>query len=128
MDEKRKIIDLVSQGKISAEEAAKLLQALNPKSKVIKKGKRLILQVKKEGAEKPKVNLTIPLNLAKIGLSFLSKNGKINASFGNSNFDFSSINWKEIIEMATSEEIGELLYLEVEEDDGSITLVRVFVE
>jgi len=119
---------MVTEGKISAEEAAKLLQALNPKSKVIKKGKRLILQVKKEGAEKPKVNLTIPLNLAKIGLSFLSKNGKINASFGNSNFDFSSINWKEIIEMATSEEIGELLYLEVEEDDGSITLVRVFVE
>ncbi|NQV18536.1 MAG: hypothetical protein HQ534_08335 [Armatimonadetes bacterium] len=128
MDEKRKIIDLVSQGKISAEEAAKLLQALNPKTQIIKKGKRLVLQVKKEGAEKPKVNLSIPLNLAKISISFLSKNGKINASFGNSNFDFSSINWKEIIEMATSGEIGELFYLEVEEDDGSITLVRVFVE
>jgi len=128
MDEKRKIIDLVSQGKISAEEAAKLLQALNPKTQVIKKGKRLVLQVKKEGAEKPKVNLSIPINLAKIGISFLSKNGKINASFGKSNFDFSSINWKEIIEMATSGEIGELFYLEVEEDDGSITTIRVFVE
>ena len=128
MDEKRKIIDLVSQGKISAEEAAKLLQALNPKTQFIKKGKRLVLQVKKEGAEKPKVNLSIPINLAKIGISFLSKNGKINASFGKSNFDFSSINWKEIIEMATSGEIGELFYLEVEEDDGSITTIRVFVE
>ena len=128
MDEKRKIIDMVSEGKLSAGEATKLLQALKPKSKVIKKGKRLVLQVKKEGTEKPKVNLSIPLSLAKIGISFLSKHGKINASFGNSNFDFSSINWKEIIEMAALGEIGELLYLEVEEDDGSITVIRIFVE
>ena len=79
MDEKRKILDMVAEGKITAEEAAKLLQALNPKPKIHGNGKRLVFQIIQEGSSKPKVNIAIPIKLAKFGLNFIPKNGKINA-------------------------------------------------
>ena len=128
MDEKRKILDMVAEGKITAEEAAKLLQALNPKPEIHRNGKRLVFQIIQEGSSKPKVNIAIPIKLAKFGLNFIPKNGKINASFGNSNFDMSSINWKEIFDMASSGETGELFYMEIEEEDKPPTTIRIFVE
>ncbi|MCK4311516.1 MAG: hypothetical protein KAW88_02145 [Candidatus Cloacimonetes bacterium] len=128
MEDKRKILDMVAEGKITAEEAAKLLQALNPNPKIRGNGKRLVFQIIQEGSSKPKVNIAIPIKLAKFGLNFIPKNGKINASFGNSNFDMSSINWKEIFDMASSGETGELFYMEIEEEDKPPTTIRIFVE
>ena len=128
MEDKRKILDMVAEGKITAEEAAKLLQALNPKPKIHGNGKRLVFQIIQEGFSKPKVNIAIPIKLAKFGLNFIPKNGKINASIGDSNFDMSSINWKEIFDMASSGETGELFYMEVEEEDKPPTTIRIFVE
>ena len=128
MEDKRKILDMVAEGKITAEEAAKLLEVLNPKPQIHGKGKRLVFQVTQEGASKPKVNICIPIKLAKFGLNFISKNGKINASIGDSDFDMSSINWKEILEMASSGETGELFNMEVEEEGKPATYIRIFVE
>ncbi|MBC8416397.1 MAG: hypothetical protein H8E11_08210, partial [Candidatus Cloacimonetes bacterium] len=61
MEDKRKILDMVAEGKITAEEAAKLLAAMNPKPVSAAKGKRLVFQIIQEGTEKPKVNIAIPL-------------------------------------------------------------------
>ncbi|MCD4796053.1 MAG: hypothetical protein K8R49_02645 [Candidatus Cloacimonetes bacterium] len=128
MDEKRKILDMVAEGKITAEEAAKLLAAMNPKPVPTAKGKRLVFQIIQEGSEKPKVNIAFPLKLAKFGMNFIPKNGKINADLGDTDFDISSINWQEIIEMASSGETGELFYMEVDEENGTPITIRIFVE
>ena len=128
MDEKKKILDMVAEGKITAEEAAKLLTAMNPKPVSSAKGKRLVFQIIREGSEKPKVNIAIPIKLAEFGMNFIPKNEKINANLGDTDFDISSINWQEIIEMASSGETGELFYMEVDEDDGTPTTIRIFVD
>ena len=128
MDEKRKIIDMIANGKISADEGAKLLFALNRKPKNFRTGKRIVFQIIQEGKSKPKVNIAIPIKLAKIGMHFIPKEAKINASLGSSKFDLSSIDWKEIIEMASAGEIGDLFYLEIEEEDETPTTIRIFVE
>lgn len=128
MEEKRKILDMVAEGKISADEAAKLLEAMNPITKSQVKGRKIIFQVIQEGASKPKVNIVIPLKLAKFGMSFIPKNGKFDAHIGGSNVDLSNVNWKEILEMAVAGETGELFYLEVEEDNGKTVIIKIIVE
>jgi len=128
MEDKRKILDMVAEGKITAEEAAKLLSAMNPKPVPATKGKRLVFQIIQEGSEKPKVNIAIPLKLAKFGMNFIPKNGKINADLGNSDFDISSINWQEIMEMATAGETGELFYVDIDEEDKGTVSIRISVE
>jgi SHOCT-like protein len=128
---KRKVLDMVSDGKITADEAAKLLEAMNPKhSKSIKlgNGKKLIVQIIKEGAAKPKVNIAIPLKLAQFGLNFIPKNGKFDAHIGKSDVDLFSVNWQEILALAASGEVGELFYMEVEDEDETPTIIRVCVE
>ncbi len=128
MEDKRKILDMVAEGKITAEEAAKLLAAMNPKPVSVVKGKQLVFQIIREGSEKPKVNIAIPLKLAKFGMNFIPKNGKINANLGDTDFDISSINWQEIIEMASAGETGELFYMEIEEEDKGTITIRISVE
>jgi len=128
MKEKKKILDMVAEGKISADEASKLFEAMNPVEKSQAKGKKIIFQVIQEGAAKPKVNIAIPLKLAKIGMHFIPKNGKFDAQIGSSNVDLSKVNWKEILELAVSGETGELFYMEVEEDDGKTMIIKIMVE
>ncbi|MEA2103127.1 MAG: hypothetical protein U9P79_00570 [Candidatus Cloacimonadota bacterium] len=129
MSETKKIIDMVADGKISAEEASKLLSAISSKSKKKKiSGKKLRIIVEEENREKPKVNISIPISLAKLGIKFIPKNSGFHANINNTNFDFSSIDWKEIVELATSGETGDLFHIEVDEDDGATTTVRIFVE
>lgn len=127
MDEKRKILEMVAEGKINSEEAAKLLEALNPvNSPKPEKHKKIIFQIIEEGKEKPKVNIAIPLKLAKFGMNFIPKDGKLDANISGSNIDLSNVNWKEIFEMAASGETGELFYMEIE-DDGKTVIIRVAV-
>lgn len=129
MNEKRKILEMLASGKINAEEAARLIDVLSSdKPTSAMKTKKIIFQIIQEGSDKPKVNIAIPLNLAKIGMKFIPQNGKIKADLGNTDFDFSSINWQEILEMAAAGETGELFYMEVEEDDGKTIVIRIMVE
>ncbi|MFC1898244.1 hypothetical protein ACFLYJ_01605 [Candidatus Cloacimonadota bacterium] len=128
MDEKRKILEMVAEGKILADEATKLLEALNPAPKPAAGGKKIKFQIIQEGAVKPKLNIVIPLKLAKFGMSFIPKNGNLDAHINGSNVDLSKVNWTEILEMAISGETGELFYMEVEEDDGKTMIIKVVVE
>ena len=128
MDEKKRIINMVAEGKISAEEAANLLEALNPKPTGSKLGRKLHIVITQEGCEKPKLNLSIPVKLAKIGVKFIPKNANFDAHLESSNFDFSSINWKEIMDMVSSGEVGDLFNMEVEEDNKPPTTIRIYVE
>jgi hypothetical protein len=129
MDEKRKIIDMVVEGKISPQEAEKLLSALNTSAQIYtQKGKKIVFSIIKEGSKKPKIKFSIPIKLAKIGMKFIPKDAKINTDLGNTNFDMSSIDWNEIISMASSGEVGDLFFMEVDEDDGIPMTIRIYVE
>jgi len=128
MEEKKRIINMVAEGKISAEEAARLLEALNTKPVSLKMGRKLYIVITQEGSEKPKLNLSIPVKLAQIGMKFIPNNANFDAHLESSNFDFSSINWKEIMDMVSSGEVGDLFNMEVEEDDKPPTTIRIYVE
>ena len=119
---------MVAEGKISAEDAARLLEALNPKPVSRKAGRKLHILITQEGSEKPKLNLSIPVKLAQIGMKLIPKNANFEAHMESSNFDFSSIDWKEIMDMVTSGEVGDLFNMEVEEDNKPPTTIRIYVE
>jgi len=77
MDEKKKILKMVEDGKITAQEALELIEAIGrsdedePKvERPVKKGPRRMFRVRidaseKEGGDRAKVNINIPLSVAK---------------------------------------------------------------
>ena len=77
MEERIRILKMLEEGKINAEEAEKLLQSIDKKIKTGKeccavapgKGKKLRIRV--DGDEK--VNVSIPLSLAKLAANFIPK-------------------------------------------------------
>jgi hypothetical protein len=81
-EERRKVLDMLSEGKISAEEAEKLLDAVEPEPRSGIGGstspdgmpKNLFIRVlPKEGAENAdQVKVTVPIALVKAGINFLS--------------------------------------------------------
>ncbi|NLV91844.1 MAG: hypothetical protein GX030_05535 [Firmicutes bacterium] len=78
--ERTHILQMVADGKITVEEAEKLLEAIEPNSpekplRPAVKGRFLRVKVFEEG--KDKVNVTIPLALAKVGLRFAPKDSGI---------------------------------------------------
>jgi len=128
MEDKKKILEMITNGKITAEEGARLIEALDPNKKKAKKGKRLVLQILQEGVEKPKLNIAVPLKLAKLGLSFIPKNAQFNTNLSNSEIDLSTINWKEILDLAVSGETGEIFYMEVEDEGNKPLIIKVMVD
>lgn len=117
MDERKKIIQMISDGKITAEEGAKLLEALGEEVKSSEYPTKLVIKLIEEGADRAKLNIAIPIKIAKFGLSLFTKSGKIDAEIGNSDFDFSQINWNDIVELASAGEKGELFYMEFNNDN-----------
>ena len=127
MDEKRKIIEMVSEGKISAEEAERLIVAMTPK-KIYSKSKKIVFIIQQEETGKTKLKFSIPLKFAKLGINLIPKSSTLKANINSSNFDISSIDWNEILDMATSGEEGDLFYMETEEENGSPLIIRIYVE
>ena len=76
MDEKLKILKMLEEGKVSAEEANNLLEAIDSKSHEIE-GKSRWLKVKVIENGNQKVNVKIPLKVIKIAAKI---GGKINVN------------------------------------------------
>lgn len=82
--EKLKILKMLEEGKIKADEAARLLEAVGERgaeagagpSGPSERGKTLHVRVFKEGSERPKVNVNIPLSLARWALRFAPEDAK----------------------------------------------------
>ncbi len=120
----KRILNLIAEGKITSEQADKLINALENKKKKSKK-LRLII----EENNKTVLNLKIPLQLAKIGTFFISKSKKAKAEIGGRDFDLSSLDWKEILKNAESGDVGEIFYMETGEDEeDKKTVIRVLLE
>lgn len=78
-EEKRIILEMVKEGKISVEEAEQLLEKANPgksleDTTVIKKpDSKKFLRVRVTEEDKVKANINIPIGLAKVGLKIIPK-------------------------------------------------------
>ncbi|MCK8823803.1 SHOCT-like domain-containing protein [Fuchsiella alkaliacetigena] len=77
-EEKRRVLDMLSAGKIDVSEAEKLLSALEEEVEVEKqfKGEAKHLRIKVDEEGENKVNINIPLSIAKVVMNFISDSVK----------------------------------------------------
>ncbi|HKL43256.1 MAG TPA: hypothetical protein VJ962_11800 [Clostridia bacterium] len=126
--ERKKILEMLEEGKITSKEAADLLEAVddstennNEVSTLSRSYSKKYLKIRVFEAEKEsKVNLNIPIKLVKLGISFASKlNSKIEGvQISNAEIDI-------ILEAIDNEIEGEILSIDA--DDGR-TRVKIYIE
>jgi len=80
-EEIKKVLDMLEQGKISKDDAVKLIEALKENSKEEtpaqkKPPEKRRFHIIAEKGDGKKVNITIPLNILKFGLTIAKKLGK----------------------------------------------------
>lgn len=130
MNEKKKIVDMLAGGKIDACQAEELLKAISSKRKssVRSEKRRLVFEIKEQDSEKQIVHIELPVSLLHAGLKIIPKEAVINARVGNSTFDISSINWDDIISQAAGGDVGDLLYMEINNEDEHPTIIHIYIE
>lgn len=126
--ERKKILEMLEEGKITSKEAADLLEAIDDSSvkdvdvtRISKSYSKKYLKIRVFEAEKEsKVSLNIPIKLVKLGISFASKlNSKIEGvNISNEEIDI-------ILEAIDNEIEGEILSIDA--DDGK-TQVKIYIE
>jgi Asp-tRNA(Asn)/Glu-tRNA(Gln) amidotransferase B subunit len=130
-----KVLEMVRDGKISAEDGEKLLSAMGTEAPAKKLGKknsmlRVRVDVKDpDKKEQARVNVNVPLALAKkaVGLmNFIPKDAK--KELAEQGIDLDEINLKELIELFEDGEISEELVNVDAGDDTQGAKVRVYVD
>ncbi|MCD4655320.1 hypothetical protein K8T06_15475 [bacterium] len=127
-NEKARILKMVEEGKISSEEAVKLLEALEvkePESRSLEVAKKprgfmrcLKIRVFDGNLDKPKVNVAVPIGLLKLATKFMPEDAK--AQINEHNIDL-----EEILRAVDENTQGKLLEVEDLEDK---TRVEIFIE
>ena len=126
--ERKKVLEMLQEGKITSKEAADLLEAIddtsdnyNEVSNLSKSYSKKYLKIRViEGSDQSKVKLNIPIKLVKLGLSFASKL--------NSSIEGVQISNKEIdiiLDAIENEIEGEIISIDA--DDGK-TKVKIYIE
>lgn len=130
MNEKKKIIDMLAGGKINAAQAEELLKAISTtkKSAVKSEKRKLIFEIKEQDSEKKFIHIELPVSLLHAGLKIIPKEAVINAKIGNSAFDISSINWDDIFSQAAGGEVGDLFYMEIDNEDEHPIIIHIYIE
>jgi len=124
-EEKRIILEMVKEGKISVEEAEQLLDKANPSESVndtagIKKpDSKKFIRVRVTEEDKVKANIKIPIGLAKVGLKLVPKeklyvNGE-------------QINIDQILEMIKEGTEGEVVNIDAV-DKGKNYKINIFID
>lgn len=119
-EERARILQMVNEGKVSAEEGAKLLAALResapkPKSSSGAAGRWFRVRVTDVESGRTKVNVNLPLSLVNVAT-------KVGARFSP---DVAEINWDELMQAIQEGAEGKLVEVE---DDQHGERVEVFVE
>ena len=126
-EEKMKILKMLEEGKITAEEAARLLEAIeipeeraeqdsvsNIEKAAGSKKKFLRILVYEDGNfEKPKVRVNIPLQLARFAMKFIPKGEGI-ARVNGKEIPIGELDIDKLIDLASKIDDGKL----IEVDDG----------
>ena len=108
-DEKMKILNMLAEGKISAEEAARLLDAVgeSDQNAVAAKGRMVRIIVYEGDMTTPKTRLSIPLSVARWATNFIPKGAQ-------AKIDEHEIDLKEIEKLIETGEPQELIHVEEE--------------
>jgi hypothetical protein len=127
-DEKIRILKMVEEGKLSASEAAKLIEALEPSKdggsasalakSPGKKARFFKIRVFEGDMNKPKVNVTLPLGLMKAVTKVLPKSAKVQLE--DNNIDLDAL-------LKAVDENADTKIVEVEDDEEK-TRVEIFIE
>lgn len=123
-DERMKVLQMLEEGKVSADEAASLLRALTGKQqsgpqrpeRVWDEGRLFRVQVTDLDTGKAKVNVTLPTRLIGMGL-------RIAERFAPEEMD--GVDVKELEAMMVSGAVGKILEV-IDDEDGE--RVEIFVE
>jgi hypothetical protein len=119
MDEERmQVLKMIEEGKISADEAARLFDALESQEAEGKSGeaKKLRIRVTDRETQQHKVNLTIPLGLAKLAVKFIPPKTKQKLAAEGVDIDA-------LLAQVLSENVGKVVDVETEDE-----LVEVYME
>lgn len=121
-EERLKVLQMLEEGKITAEEAATLLRAMDKGKQgrvaapaASTEGRYLHVRVTDASSGNTKVNVTIPLSLVNVGLRMAERFAP----------DFSEIEMQELGEIIASGAVGKIVEVMDAEDNE---LVEVFVE
>jgi len=131
-EERKKILEMLAAGKITAEEAERLLDKIeatpadeaNTGSRTGDPKKIKYLRVLVDGAEGDKVNVRVPINLIRTGIK-LSAVLPIHAS---KKLDDQGLDLNGLAKMADEDLIEALADLQVDVDSSDGEVVRVFCE
>lgn len=124
-EEKRLILEMLKEGKISVEEAEQLLEKANPgesidnKPKTKKPNSKKFLRVRVTEEDQVKANVNIPIALAEVGLNLVPKS-KLKV-------DGKQINMDDILKLIEEGTEGELVNIDAE-DEGKNYKVNIFID
>jgi DUF4097 and DUF4098 domain-containing protein YvlB len=123
-EEKKMILEMLKEGKISVDEAEQLLEKANPGETIENKPKKKpnskrFLRVRVTEEDKVKANVNIPIALAEVGLNLVPKD-KLKV-------DGKQINMDEILKLIEEGTEGELVNIDAE-DDGKNYKVNIYID
>ena len=117
-DERARILHMVSEGKVTAEEGAKLLETLHSPASALPSPKTanwFHVRVSDLATGKAKVNVNLPFSLVRAGI-------KVGAHFSPELHD---VDWEEVVSAIQEGVPGRIV--EVEDEDGG-EKVEIYVE
>jgi len=135
-EDRLRILKMIEEGKLTAEEATELLTALGeeeaaPRMNPVqnRRGKRQTLRIKVDETGGDKVNINLPLGLVKV----FAGNGKLEklipdsakAEMKGQGIDISAFQIDEMIDLVERGELDEKI-VDIKTDDG--TVVEIYVE
>ncbi len=124
-EEKRMILEMVKDGKVSVDEAEQLLEKANPGESfddtpdTKKPNSKKFLRIRVTEEDEVKVNIKIPIMLAKVGLKFIPK--------GKMKVNGEPISADQIMELIKEGTEGEIVNIDTE-DKGKNVKVTIFID
>jgi len=119
MDEDRmQVLKMLEEGKITSDDAAKLLDAMEPDraaDRATGGGKRLLIKVTDARTGKKKVNLKIPAGLAKIAMKFIPP--KTKRKLAEEGVDVNAV-----LSQVMTGNLGKIIDIESDEDLVEVTI------
>jgi len=130
MSEKRQILELLSKGRITVDEASDLLDAISAtetkdvssQTEAADQSKKLakILQILVHEEDNEKINVSVPMGLAKFAARFIPKTAKVK-------LNDEGIDLKDFFETLRQQEVrvGTLLDVTTTDDDGKLLHLKI---
>ncbi|MEQ8175685.1 MAG: hypothetical protein ABRQ26_11525 [Syntrophomonadaceae bacterium] len=132
--EKLRVLELIQEGKVNAEQGMELLQAMESGAKETPSGNSdRVFRVKVDG-DKTKVNVNIPMRLVRVaskfvglGMNFIPPEAR--NEMDKRGIDLSEIDFKELVDLIDQGLVdGKLVDIEVDDPNEGHMTVAVYVE